>query len=93
MPMSMMPASCCSMPGACAMAGVAVGLVLAALLPRGERRRETVVGMLLGVVAVAPMKCASLLVGEAMGLVFGLVGGVLVTSFVREVAYRVRARA
>jgi hypothetical protein len=71
------------MPGACAGAGVAIGLVLACLLPASGRLRETVLGMALGILAVAPMKCASLLLGEAVGLVGGLLAGAALASAVR----------
>jgi hypothetical protein len=109
--LEMMGADCCSMPGACAAAGVVVGLVLACFLPdpfgvRGpetqldhrsiihrESRGETVLGMLLGIAAVAPMKCSALLLGEAAGLVGGLVAGVLAAGAARAVLRRWIARA
>jgi len=84
---------CCSMPGTCAAAGVLVGLVLAFLLPTKGSRREAALGMVLGVVAVAPMKCTGLLLGEAVGLVGGLVAGALVASAARMALARRTATA
>jgi len=81
--LEMMGADCCSMPGACAAAGVIVGLVLACFLPTQGRRRDMILGMMLGMAAIAPMKCSTLLVGEAFGLLGGLVAGALATSAVR----------
>ncbi len=91
--LEMIGADCCSMPGACAGAGVVVGLVLACFLPRNGSRRDTVLGMVLGIVAVAPMKCSTLLVGEALGLVGGLLAGVVAASAARIVLARWTARA
>jgi hypothetical protein len=88
-----MGADCCSMPGACAGAGVVVGLVMASLLPLNGARRGTVLGMVLGIIAVAPMKCSTLLVGEALGLVGGLFAGVVAASAARVVLARWTARA
>jgi hypothetical protein len=89
--LEMMGADCCSMPGACAAAGVVVGLVLACALPVlgtrmtgvGPKPREVVLGMVIGIGAVAPLKCSVLLVGEAAGLVGGLLAGVLAASAVQ----------
>jgi hypothetical protein len=88
--LEMMGGDCCSMPGACAGAGVAVGLVLACFLPTSRNRREAVLGMVLGIAAVAPMKCTSLLVGETLGLLGGLVAGALAASSVRMILSRGR---
>ena len=44
--------------------------------------------MLLGIAAVAPMKCSALLLGEAAGLVGGLVAGVLAAGAARTVLRR-----
>jgi hypothetical protein len=74
--------------GACAGAGVIVGLVLACFLPARGRRLDTVLGMVLGIAAVAPLKCSTLLVGEALGLVGGLLGGVVAGSAARTVLAR-----
>jgi len=88
-----MGADCCSMPGACAGAGALVGLVLAGLVPVKGRRVEVALGMALGVAAVAPLKCAGLLAGEAFGLVGGLLAGVLAASMARAVLARWTVRA
>jgi hypothetical protein len=91
--LEMMGADCCSMPGACAAAGVVVGLVLTCFLPTNGKRRDTVLGMVLGMAAVAPMKCSTLLLGEAVGLVGGLLAGVLATLAVRAVVRSWTVRA
>jgi hypothetical protein len=91
--LEMMGADCCSMPGACAGAGIVVGLVLACVLPSGGKRRDTVLGMVLGIAAVAPLKCTTLLFGEALGLVGGLVAGVLAATMARAAVGRWGARA
>jgi hypothetical protein len=49
--------------------------------------------MVLGIAAVAPMKCATLLLGEALGLVGGLLAGVLAATAVRTVVSRWEVRA
>jgi hypothetical protein len=85
-------ADCCSMPGACAAAGVVIGLALACCLPLGGKRRDTVLGMVLGIAAVAPLKCSVLLAAEAAGLVGGLIAGVAAASVVRLVIGRWTAR-
>lgn len=75
--------SCCTSPGACIAAGAVLGLLLAGTLPRGRgeeratRRVEALVGMITGVTSVAVHKCAALFLGEALGLIGGLVGGVV----------------
>jgi hypothetical protein len=91
--LAMMGGDCCTMPGACAGAGVLVGLVLACFLPLNGKRWEVVSGMVLGIAAVAPMKCATLLLGEALGLVGGLLAGVLAATAVRTVVSRWEVRA
>ena len=87
-----MGADCCSMPGACAGAGVVVGLLLACFLPTRGKRLDTVLGMVLGIAAVAPMKCSTLLVGESLGLVGGLLAGVVAASTARTVLTRRTAK-
>ena len=83
-PGMVMTSDCCTRPELCIIAGSAIGLVLAAFLPRskGASRWETAGGMVLGVLSVAVLKCAKLFVGEALGLLGGLAVGVLVVSSV-----------
>ena len=68
---------CCAQPGSCAVAGLALGVVLAALVPRGDgvQRAQAGVGMLLGVVSIGAVRCSGLFMGEALGLLAGLIGG------------------
>lgn len=78
-----MDGSCCTSPGTCVAAGAVLGLLLAGALPRGgsthssARHFEATLGMVAGVTSVAVHKCAALFLGEALGLLGGLVGGVL----------------
>lgn len=84
--MNAMPgADCCTMPGACLLAGAAVGVALAAVVPFGRASWwQTAAGMVAGLTSVAVLKCATLFTGEAIGLVVGLVGGLLLASAARS---------
>ena len=70
--------NCCARPGTCVLAGLALGVALAALLPRrgdsGQRARAGI-GMLLGVVSIGSVRCSGLFLGEALGMLAGLLGG------------------
>lgn len=72
--------NCCATPGACSVVGLALGVVMTALLPRqgdsGQRARAGI-GMLLGVVSIGSVRCNGLFLGEALGMLAGLVGGTL----------------
>lgn len=91
--------SCCTSPGACIAAGVVLGLLLAGTLPRGRtegsttRRVEALVGMIAGVTSVAVHKCAALFLGEALGLIGGLVSGVVILGGVGFALERRATRA
>jgi hypothetical protein len=82
-----MAADCCAtaMPSTCAGAGALLGVSLALLLPRAPRaqRLETAFGMALGTAAVAALRCGPLLLGEAVGLLGGLMAGVAAASLAR----------
>ncbi|RYZ02415.1 MAG: hypothetical protein EOO73_31870 [Myxococcales bacterium] len=84
--MNAMPgADCCTMPGACLLAGAGVGVALAAVVPFGRASWwQTAAGMAAGLTSVAVLKCATLFTGEAIGLVAGLVGGLLLASAARS---------
>ena len=85
-------ADCCTMPGACVGAGAAIGFALAAFVPASAARWRTAAGMGLGVASVAILRCSTLFLSEAGGLLGGLVGGVIVAAAARSVlAQRVRA--
>lgn len=75
--------NCCARPGTCALVGVALGVLLAALLPRrgdaGQRARAGI-GMLLGAVSIGSVRCSGLFLGEALGTFAGLLGGALAVS-------------
>jgi hypothetical protein len=78
-------ADCCTMPGACLLAGAGVGVALAAVVPFGRASWwQTAVGMTAGLTSIAVLKCATLFTGEAIGLVAGLVGGLLLASAARS---------
>lgn len=86
--------NCCASPGACSFVGLALGVALAALLPRhgdlGQRARAGI-GMLLGVVSVGSVRCSGLFLGEALGMLAGLVGGAVTLGAGAWLWTRVRA--
>lgn len=86
---------CCTMPGMCVLIGSLVGLSLAWFVPRGRgaRRAETAAGMALGVASIAAIKCSALFLGEALGLLGGLVAGITAVSAVAALLDRRRAAA
>lgn len=90
--MEAMPgADCCTMPGACLLAGAAVGVAMAAVVPFGRASwKQTATGMAAGLTSVAVLKCATLFGGEALGLVAGLVGGLALASAARSRLVAVR---
>ena len=69
-----MGVACCVMPSACWAAGAAVGLGLSLLAPKAPegRRTEATLGLLLGVLSVAVLRCSPLFAGEAVGLLGGM---------------------
>lgn len=84
-------ADCCTMPGACLLAGAAVGVAMAAVVPFGRASwKQTATGMAAGLTSVAVLKCATLFGGEALGLVAGLVGGLALASAARSRLVAVR---
>jgi hypothetical protein len=80
-----MGTTCCTMPSACWAVGAFVGLAMALLLPKApERRRaEAALGLILGVISVAVLRCSMLFLGEAVGLLGGMAAGVIATSMAR----------
>jgi hypothetical protein len=65
----------CSMPQVCVAAGVALGLVVAATLPRlrtGSEWARAAAGAMVAVVSLVACRCADMLIGESLGLVGGL---------------------
>lgn len=78
----MMNGPVCTMPEMCVLAGALVGLPLAALVLRRSQGRtlEAALGMALGVVSLATIKCSLLFVGEALGLLSGLALGIAAAS-------------
>ena len=85
-------ADCCTMPGACLLAGTAVGAVLAAVVPFGRASWwQTALGMTAGLLSVAVLRCATLFSGEAIGLMGGLIGGLLLAAAARSRLASVRS--
>ncbi|MEO7112901.1 MAG: hypothetical protein ABI183_20830 [Polyangiaceae bacterium] len=83
--------ACCTMPGLCLAAGGAVGIFLAAAVPFGKASwSRTAAGMILGIASIAVVKCATLLAGEAVGLLGGLAAGILAASLAKSI---LRARS
>lgn len=86
-----MGTACCTMPGICLGAGAVVGIALAAVVPFGKASWwRTATGMALGMASMAIVRCASLFVGEAVGLLGGLTAGVVAASLAKSL---LRARA
>ncbi len=75
-----MRANCCTMPSMCAGVGVAIGVALSLARPRSGSRVEGAFGLWLGVASIASMRCTGLFVGEAVGLLGGLLSGIVVSS-------------
>ena len=73
------------MPEVCVAVGALLGLSLAVLVPRAPSgcRAIAAVGMGLGVLSVAALRCAPLLMGEAAGPLGGLVTGTLAANLAR----------
>jgi hypothetical protein len=92
---AMMGAGCCNMTGACTTIGVVLGLTLAVFLVRMPRanRVESATGMILALLAVASVRCATLLAGEALGLMGGLAAGALASNLVAALVDRARRLA
>ncbi|MBX3192331.1 MAG: hypothetical protein KF819_35400 [Labilithrix sp.] len=87
--------SCCIMPSACWTAGALVGVGMSLFLPKtkagDERGRwEAAAGMIVGVTAVAVLRCSMLFLGEALGLVGGMAAAMAAATLARWVLARVR---
>jgi hypothetical protein len=92
MDMAAMGANCCTMPSMCAGVGVAIGAMLSFVRPRSGSRVEGAFGLWLGVASVASMRCTGLFIGEAVGLLGGLLAGIAVSSAAQAVLNRRPAR-
>ena len=80
-----MGTACCTMPGLCLAAGGVVGVFLAAAVPFGKASwSRTASGMVLGIASIAVVKCATLLAGEAVGLLGGLAAGIVAASLAKS---------
>jgi hypothetical protein len=81
---AMMGRNCCNMTSACTAVGLLLGLTLAVFLVRQPRthRLESAGGMGLALLAVASVRCAELVAGEALGLLGGLAAGAIASSLV-----------
>ena len=66
--------ACCTTPSACWAAGAAVGIVIALAMPRvpATRRFETILAGAAGALSVAVVRCSTLVIGEAIGLLGGI---------------------
>jgi hypothetical protein len=82
-------ADCCTMPGACLAAGAVVGVALAMVVPFAKRSWwRTALGVSLGMTSVAVLKCATLVAGESLGLLGGLLVGVAAAGAARSLLSR-----
>lgn len=76
----------CSMPQVCVAAGVALGLVVAATLPRlrtGSEWARAAAGAMVAVVSLVACRCADMLVGESVGLLGGLLASAAALALAR----------
>ena len=76
---TMTTATSCSMPQACAAAGALLGVVVAATMPRARTVSEwgkASAGALVAVGSIVSCRCATMLLGETVGLL----GGILATA-------------
>jgi hypothetical protein len=87
-------AACCTMPSACGLAGVVLGLSVALLWPKAPLRRqpEVALGTILGAAGIFAVRCSGMFAGEIAGLAIGLVAGVGASALARAWLDR-RARA
>lgn len=83
-PLSILRPDDCAKPECCLEVGVAIGLLIAAIVP--VRKWS---GLVLGVASVAMLRCSALYAGEAIGLVAGSIAGVLVMSAARSIYSKV----
>jgi len=82
----------CSMSRACAIVGTVMGLAVAGLLARlpSKDRLHATLGAALGIVATSVPRCASLMLGEAAGLLLGALAGTIAAGLVCAVVDRAR---
>lgn len=75
---------CGMMSSSCWTAGALIGLIVGVLLPRARRARhlESAAGGVLAAVSVAAVRCAGLFLGEALGLLGGIIMGVAIVGTV-----------
>lgn len=80
------PATCCTMPSACGLAGLVLGASVVLLWPRGvPSRKQPVValGTLLGAAGIFAIRCEGMFWGEVLGIAGGLLGGVVASAMAR----------
>jgi hypothetical protein len=78
--------ACCTMPSICGVSGIVLGLAVALVWPAEQSRRDHMlagVGVALGALSIAAMRCGGLFVGEALGLATGLVAGIVASTAAR----------
>lgn len=76
----------CSMPQVCVAAGVALGLVVAATLPRlrtGSEWARAAAGAMVAVVSLVACRCADMLIGQSLGLLGGLLASAAALALAR----------
>jgi hypothetical protein len=77
--------NCCTRPECCLLSGAVVGVLLAMVVPVAKSSSfKTAGGLVLGVASVAMLRCSTLYLGEAIGLVGGLIAGVAAASLGRR---------
>ncbi len=83
---TMVKGASCSMPEVCVAAGAALGLVVAATLPRLRTPREwahAAAGAMVAVVSLVACRCADMLLGESVGLLGGLLASSVALAMAR----------
>lgn len=74
--------ACCGVTGACALFGVVLGLAVGIAVTRGKQpwRVESAYGGAIALIAAAAPRCATLVIGESIGLVLGVLAGAAVAT-------------
>lgn len=88
--MTVMNGDCCTRPECCLLSGAVIGVLLAMVVPVGKSSWwKTAGGLVLGVASMAMLRCSTLYLGEAIGLVGGVIGGAMIVSCVKGVYSKV----
>lgn len=85
-----MTGDCCTRPECCLLSGAVIGVLLAMVVPVGKSTwYKSAGGLVLGVASMAMLRCSALYLGEAIGLVGGVIAGAMIVSCVKGVYSKV----